>query len=232
MSESPPGKPTPSEPKRQPSPGEGLPPIAKAGVDLTKLLLGLLGGTIALLLVVFAMGHLHQRTEHADLIYLAARRTAEQARVVSSDATRMLRQEVSDAVARPEHRPAASQQIEPAVAALRQIPALDQDRSEALARCPAALRATAADSQRPAQLLACLNAIDTLQRESQALPSAESLRLMVDVIRVVQEERSAFWKTWLEMAQLILLNLLLPIVTAVLGYTFATRSAKGDRDEG
>lgn len=204
--------------------------MAKAGVDLTQSLLWMLGATITLLVAVFAMGHLHQRSEHADLIYLASRRTAKQIRVVGSDATTMLRQEVAEAVARSEHRPAPSQPIEQAVAALRQIPALDQARSEALGRCPAALRATTIDAQRSPHLLDCLTAIDSLQRDSHALADPQSLRLLMDVMRVAQEERAAFSQNWLAMAQLILVNVLLPILTAVLGYTFGTQAVKNGRD--
>ncbi len=55
--------------------------------------------------------------------------------------------------------------------------------------------------------------------------TAEQLRVLGDLAKQLGEQRAAFRAFWLQMAQLILLNLLLPLLTALLGYIFGTTQA-------
>ena len=52
--------------------------------------------------------------------------------------------------------------------------------------------------------------------------SAEQLHQLSEIIHQLADQRAAFRAFWLQMAQLILLNLLLPLLTALLGYIFGT----------
>lgn len=44
--------------------------------------------------------------------------------------------------------------------------------------------------------------------------------------RLIQSERAEFRDFWLRLVQLVLLNLLLPVLTALLGYVFGTQSRR------
>ncbi len=63
--------------------------------------------------------------------------------------------------------------------------------------------------------------------------SAEQMRVLSEAARQMGEQRVAFRTFWLQTAQLILLNLLLPLVTALLGYIFGTNqlTAPPSRDD-
>jgi hypothetical protein len=51
----------------------------------------------------------------------------------------------------------------------------------------------------------------------------DRLRLMKEYAQDAHEHRQAFRSFWLQAAQLVLLNLLLPLLTALLGYIFGSR---------
>jgi hypothetical protein len=64
--------------------------------------------------------------------------------------------------------------------------------------------------------------------------SADQVRIMGELAKQIGEQRQAFRTFWLQTAQLVLLNLLLPLVTALLGYIFGTtqvaRNGRGSDD--
>ena len=58
--------------------------------------------------------------------------------------------------------------------------------------------------------------------------NAEQLHQLSEIIHQLADQRAAFRAFWLQMAQLILLNLLLPLLTALLGYIFGTTRARSE----
>ena len=61
---------------------------------------------------------------------------------------------------------------------------------------------------------------------------AEQVRVLGDLAKQLGEQRAAFRAFWLQMAQLILLNLLLPLLTALMGYIFgATQASSAARSD-
>ncbi len=60
---------------------------------------------------------------------------------------------------------------------------------------------------------------------------SERVKLVEGLQKQAADERVAFRTFWLQMAQMILLNLFLPLLTALLGYIFGSQQAqKGDPD--
>ncbi|HEX4554819.1 MAG TPA: hypothetical protein VH249_12580 [Xanthobacteraceae bacterium] len=82
-------------------------------------------------------------------------------------------------------------------------------------------------TKRTATLNECGKILEPLSRvsPSQAL-DIERLRLLKDYAKDAHEHRQAFRSFWLQAAQLILLNLLLPLLTALLGYIFGTQATR------
>ncbi len=53
-------------------------------------------------------------------------------------------------------------------------------------------------------------------------------RTAIDTVafRLLQAERQSFREFWLRMVQMVLLNVLLPVLTALLGYVFGTQTTR------
>lgn len=63
----------------------------------------------------------------------------------------------------------------------------------------------------------------------QALPrSTEGTAVDTVSFRLIAGERAAFRAFWLEMVQMVLVNVLLPVLTALLGYVFGTQARRSD----
>jgi hypothetical protein len=56
-----------------------------------------------------------------------------------------------------------------------------------------------------------------------ANPTAEEIKLANDTFQLIRDARKASREFWISLSQLILLNLLLPVLTAILGYIFGSR---------
>jgi len=66
--------------------------------------------------------------------------------------------------------------------------------------------------------------IDTVAPSSAA--NAERLRSYVELLKELAAERKSVRDSWIQIGQMVLLNLLLPILTALLGYIFGTGSTR------
>jgi hypothetical protein len=184
-----------------------LDPRTAAGVDLAKWTLWIIGGTIALLVILLLVGEIRQSkfaaaTNEQQLALVSARSQAGDPRLTTVVA--MLRRAAIDPVWKP---PA------PDVA--------DAQRAVLEKTCMPLPLATVVD--RPAILERCALTLETL------LSPDASLSVRIGFVEAMQrslaEERAAQRAFWLQVAQLVLVNLLLPILTGLLGYIFGTRSA-------
>jgi hypothetical protein len=74
---------------------------------------------------------------------------------------------------------------------------------------------------------------DVIRQASPGTPAtADQLRTLGELAKQMGEQRQAFRAFWLQVAQLVLLNLLLPLMTALLGYIFGTTHvAQGGRGD-
>lgn len=101
---------------------------------------------------------------------------------------------------------------------------LDPLRLRTLEQCPAAAAAPASDTLRQPRLEACLLVLQGLRREAPAPPNVETLKLLLDVARLEEEAKQSARAIWVQATQ-IAFNVILPLITAVLGYFFATSRA-------
>ena len=60
--------------------------------------------------------------------------------------------------------------------------------------------------------------------------SLERLKLMVELSKDLETHQAAFHSFWVQMAQMVLLNLLLPLLTGLFGDIFGTRQGQGKSD--
>lgn len=106
---------------------------------------------------------------------------------------------------------------------LEAIAPLDPRRRRVLDQCMPAAQVAANDPTRQGRIEACLVVIDGLKREATTLPDADSMKLLVDLVRAQEDAAQAHRGFVLQLAQAGLINVFLPLLTALLGYMFATR---------
>jgi hypothetical protein len=82
-------------------------------------------------------------------------------------------------------------------------------------------------AERTKTLDECIQMLEPLRQltVSQAT-DLERLRLMKEYAKDAHDHRQAFRSFWLQASQLVLLNLLLPLLTALLGYIFGSQAAR------
>lgn len=72
----------------------------------------------------------------------------------------------------------------------------------------------------------CLLILTTAKESASARSlETEKVRLMGEFVKDAQTSHQAFRSFWLQVSQLVLLNLLLPVLTALLGYIFGSQQA-------
>jgi hypothetical protein len=70
----------------------------------------------------------------------------------------------------------------------------------------------------------CINALDGVRQSAvDASTTLSNTQIATDFSAKIVEERTALHAFWIQTAQLILLNLLLPLLTALFGYVFGTQ---------
>jgi hypothetical protein len=109
---------------------------------------------------------------------------------------------------------------------LNQFPSLiNNDAKVKLDGCVATLSATGTD--RKTTLQPCIDAINKVRTEGMTTAAAAfSFQMASEASSKLLEQRQSLHEFWLKAAQLILLNLLLPVLTAALGYTFGHQQAQ------
>jgi hypothetical protein len=103
----------------------------------------------------------------------------------------------------------------------RSVPA---DTAQVLTECAAAVNASPAKP--PDTILSvCQAGLRSLRARLQADCTDCSYRQIADLVKIIEEGRSGFRAHWLQIAQLVLLNLMLPLLTGLFGFLFGRESA-------
>jgi hypothetical protein len=102
----------------------------------------------------------------------------------------------------------------------------DEQRSQ-LAVCVSLISSKeATGDERKTKLQPCIGILEQTKSEgTTAAVAAMSFQMASEASAKLLEERQNLHEFWLKAAQLILLNLLLPVLTAVIGYTFGNNQA-------
>jgi hypothetical protein len=214
---------TPTTPESIGVTAEKLSPIAQAGVSLTKRVLRIMVGSIGALLCCLLIVEL-LLAWNADSANKAALARETARMEVASGLVRGLDQLSVDLA---EARSDASltwerDSLRNAHLVLKMIGRLPGVAAEHKAQLSACVPPPAAAS-RGAQLDRCLATVEGLTRAVlDPGSSASGCQTTNEAAVRPQDQRANFHQFWLQTAQLVLLNLLLPILTALLGYIFGT----------
>ena len=206
-----------------------MPPVAAAGVELVRFILW-----IVIAAIVFLMGYLfyidHYNADDMTRVYdqvlaQTSAGTGVDPKRIESLAARMesLRSKPERLLSNEEET--AQRQViadlqrsgiisEPQAASLKDClapPQISQDREKALATCD--------------DLLAIVQ-----KAAAAAVINIEKIKVLSDFAKDVNDRQQSFRSFWIQIAQLILLNLLFPLLTALLGYIFGTQQAQRKAD--
>ncbi len=197
-----------------------MPAIAEAGVLLTKVVLAMVMASICLLTLYLFVVDV-QNGVSLDGAYQSVIRQA----TVGFDfpdglAIGRIEKLLEVAQHAPDRRLSADELRDSlaTIGAINRVPTTSDLQREDLTRCiPLPLPA----SDREQRLSRCIDTLALLQQgASSAALNLEKLHALTEFAKEVNEHRQTFRTFWLQLAQLILLNLLLPLLTALLGYIF------------
>jgi hypothetical protein len=111
---------------------------------------------------------------------------------------------------------------------LKQVSTLSKPQTERLDACIA--QATSPKADVGTLVDDCLLIVTVLKNLSDLKAAdLDRIRLLRDFAKDVRDEHQSFRTFWLQAGQLILLNLLLPLLTALLGYIFGAQQAQAQR---
>lgn len=103
---------------------------------------------------------------------------------------------------------------------LQQLPILTDAQKDQLKGC---IPIPPANESRNSKLDQCLEILATVWLS--VSPTESSTRMAREAAEKINEHRQNLHTFWIQAAQLILLNLLLPLLTALFGYIFGTQQA-------
>jgi hypothetical protein len=82
------------------------------------------------------------------------------------------------------------------------------------------------DKSRNEKLDACSKTLESIRQAAlEGAAGATNAQIAADSVAKTNEQRQNLHTFWMQAAQLILLNLLLPLLTALFGYIFGTQQA-------
>jgi hypothetical protein len=202
-----------------------MPPVTYAGLQLAKIVLGILAVSLVVLMAYLWSSEWRYGTSQAT-IYNSI---VSQASSVSDPPNQTLTDKYSKTL-----RGAA---LDPSMA----LPAEDQTAAQSLfanlksagaisdpqlASLKACIPLPAAGDGRAGALAACAGILEEAgKKASAASPGLERIRLLTEFSKQLNEHQQSFHTAWFQQAQLILLNLLLPLLTGLFGYIFGTQQA-------
>jgi hypothetical protein len=200
-------------------------PVA-AGLQLAKIVLSIAGGAIVMLMayLVWMDGSI------ADNVAGAYKQVLNPSRIGSEFYTLDgLEQFAADLnAARDNPNPATSKQSaqrdQEVVKMLGELPSLSSTQKAQLNQCVP----LPTDASRNEKLGQCIAVIDNIRQAALgAAANTTTAQMAAESAQKIQDQRQSLHLFWIQAAQLILLNLLLPLLTALFGYIFGTQQGSG-----
>ena len=201
-----------------------MPPLTAAGVDLARRTMLMIAVSVVILFILLLVQQC--RDDRTFARANEAQFSIATAGAVSPSDGRVaqIAAELRRAAAGPKWAPTPSEMAVAnlVVADVGKAPWVTASQVESLKICVPLPAAETAG--RAAHLQECATALETLFVNSISPP--QRIAVMDSIQKALAEERTAQRAFWLQVAQLVLINLLLPILTALLGYIFGTQQAQ------
>lgn len=224
-----------------------MPPVAAAGVQIVYIVLGITAGSIVFLLLYLLTMDLRigndVRAAYRDA--MGHGRVGAEVRMLGR--LEQLSLDLDQARRDPGWQLPATSLVmaQEVVGALGQVPSVTVGQKAALAQCiplppadlpPAVMDPTGAVAQPSGQpagtgrgdvLARCLGVLESIRQAAlEAAGNAANIQIAGEASSRINEHRQSLHAFWIQAAQLVLLNLLLPLLTALFGYIFGTQQAQ------
>lgn len=220
------GNATPVSPATSPVGATDMPAVAAAGVLLAKIVLGIAGGAIVILMtyLVWMDGSI------ADNVAGAYKQVLNPSRIGSEfytlDRLEQFAADLNAARANPNQAMSkeSAQRDQEVVKMLGELPSLSSPQKAQLNQCVP----LPTDASRNEKLGQCITVIDNVRQSALGAAANTTIAQMAaESAGKIQDQRQSLHLFWIQAAQLILLNLLLPLLTALFGYIFGTQQGSG-----
>lgn len=193
-----------------------LSPTAAAGVDLAKIVLSYIAAAMVLTLVILATIEIVNATHQFGMQDKVALQAAAVSILPDQTKLEAWRTGLKTLGTVPAEQQDGWRDL---FETIRLSGAVSESQAAILSRCvpPDASKA------QPPDISGCDDLIHMLEAASRNAPgNVERTKALVDFYKEVETENQGTRTFWLQISQMILLNLLLPILTALLGYIFGT----------
>lgn len=207
----------------EPRPAPVKSSIQERGIEILFVLLGILTASIVILFLYLGILD-YSGSQRVQQVYDGAVRSATLATALpevnaldsAAAVLRQLAKEPQGSVAAPEREAAA--------AVLERLGRSDAPEAGVLAGCAPPLKAAAA-----VEVAVARRCADALGRARAALPGVlgvDALRELKGLAKDLQDHHQGLRTFWISAAQLVLVNVLLPLLTALLGYIFGREATQ------
>jgi hypothetical protein len=209
-----------------------MPPVTYAGLQLAKIVLGILALALVVLVSYLWTSEWrygsNQTTIYGQVLSQAIAISDPPNQALADKYIKALREAALD----PKVTLAAEEQTA-AQSLFTNLKSLGAISDQQLASLKGCIPFPSSDTGRAEALTACAGILDEAgKKASTASPGLERIRLLTELSKQINEHRQSFHTSWFQEAQLILLNLLLPLLTGLFGYIFGTQQAPNARREG
>jgi hypothetical protein len=194
------------------------------GFQLAKIVLGVVAAAL-LVLVLYLWSGDRQFTADLRLVYKeVVAQSAVSKEFPSSDSVEKQAKSFRDAATNPQLKLSADDETgaRTLIATLTRLGSITDQNKAVLAAC---IPFPSIKANRTAALTKCADILDSAKKGATDATSLDRLKALTDFAKEVNDQRQSFHTSWLQEAQLILLNLLLPLLTGLFGYIFGTQQA-------
>jgi len=206
-----------------------MPPVTYAGLQLAKIVLSILGISLAVLMAYLWTSEWHYGIRQAGIYEKVLSQATSASDPLGQLPIDKYTKAFRNAALDPNLTLAAEEQAmaRSLFENLRRIGAVSDQQFASLNSCTPF---PSDSSARATALTACAGILDDAEKKIVAAsPALERVRLLTDLSKQINEHRQSFHASWIQEAQLILLNLLMPLLTGLFGYIFGTQQAPSNR---
>jgi len=220
------GAATPVAPTSQGVAATTMPAVAAAGVSLAKIVLAIVASVILILMGYLVWMDFRIAADVAGAYRQALTPSRVGSEFFTLDRLERFTADLNAARANPKQTMSqeSDQRGREAIKLLADLPSLTSTEKTQLSQC----LPLPTDASRSDKLTQCVAIAENVRQAAlTAAASTMSAQMAGESVGKIQDQRQSLHQFWIQVAQLILLNLLLPLLTALFGYIFGTQQAAG-----
>lgn len=220
------GAATPVDPSARGVAATAMPAVAAAGVSLARIVLAIVAGVILILMGYLVWMDFRIAADVAGAYRQALTPSRVGSEFFTLDRLEQFTADLNTARANPKQTMSQESDLRgrEVIQMLGDLPSLTSAQKAQLSECIP----LPTDASRGEKLGQCVAIAESVRQAALgAAASARTAQMAGESVGKIQDQRQSLHQFWIQVAQLILLNLLLPLLTALFGYIFGTQQAAG-----